>query len=97
MKFFIPFLLIPVLAGCDRDRVTERGAESEPASSGDASAPAVAKTDTLKITYSKADPFEQKKGASKDTTPIVQTGDHAGHTGSPAAEKKSEHKEHEHK
>lgn len=59
MKYLIPMtFLCLAIAGCDGPEALEDGSAAHPANPGALQTPSAPPTDTLKITYSKKDPFE---------------------------------------
>ena len=105
MRYLIACVAILALSGCDRDEhFAGNGVSSGAADSGVVQTPAPVKSETLKITYSKADPFAAQP-EKKEATPGKM--DHSGHDmkdmqgmnkkAKPGQEKKSDHEEHQHK
>ena len=82
MRLLCLILLAIMLTGCDREAPPSAGAENDPANFNATPAAGAAKSDTLKITYSKSDPFEQSKAAPKAAEPETPAPvpAHAGHS-----------------
>ena len=105
MKYLALIVMLLTLTGCDREVMPSSG-ENDPATSTAAQPAPVQKSDTLKITYSKADPFEQAQKA-KESSPKAHAhngkpdekhdASHDAKAKSPTPDNKPEHKEHEHK
>ncbi len=105
MKYLIALILIITLSGCDHDEnLTGVGTNTGAADPGTAQTPTPQASETLKVTYSKADPYQVSQPAKKETAPGAAAPDHVGHdmkkmgdsekNGMPSQEKKPEHEEH---
>ena len=105
MRYVIAFIVIVALSGCDRgENLIGDGTSSGAADSGAAQTPAQPGSETLKVTYSKADPYKPSQPAKKQAAPGSAAPDHAGHDmkekpgmdmkNKPADAKKPSHEEH---
>ena len=96
MKYLAVFIITTMaLCGCNRNaNLVENETSSGAADSGAAQVSVPIKSDTLKVTYSKSDPFNPSQSNTKDAKPNVNI--HEGHE---SKEKSlpvnSEHKEHQ--
>ena len=104
MRLLCLILLAIMLTGCDREVPPSAGGENDPANSNATPAAGAAKSDTLKITYSKFDPFEQSKATPKAAEPETPAPAHAGHSekekpavSEPKPALKPDHEEHQKK
>lgn len=100
MRHLAAMVAILVLSGCDGDNdLVRNGTNSGAADSNASQAPLSPQSDTLKITYSKADPFEKSQSAPKNAAPAPNVHDGAGHQSKekPIQEKKPTHGEHQKK
>jgi hypothetical protein len=106
MKFCAMILLLLTISGCNRPDEMDEHSANHPGNADAPQTPPSAQSDTLKITYSKADSFkptENPKTASPDAKPggAGTVGEHEGHEAKeksvPAPEKKPDHSEHQKK
>lgn len=67
MRYLAAFFVVLALSGCDRDQI-EYGTSSGAADSGAAQTSTPPPSDTLKVTYSKADPYQASKPSTKDSS-----------------------------
>lgn len=106
MRYLTAFMLIVTLCGCDHEQnLIGDGTGSGAADSGAAQSVAPPPSDTLKVTYSKSDPYKPSQSEKKDAA--SSTKDHAGHDmkekpgmdmkKKPSDEKKPSHEEHQQK
>lgn len=97
MRIIFLSMLAVALSGCDREPMLQSVGDNDPVSTSAAPSPAAAKSDTLKITYSKSDPFEQPKAAPQTAPTKEHVHDHSGSEKVLPPAKKSEHEEHQKK
>ena len=106
MKIFFLILILLVIPGCDRPDEMDEHSAHHPANADAPQTPPSAQSNTLKITYSKADSFkptENPKTMSSDAKSggAGARGEHEGHEmkekSAPAPEKKPDHSEHQKK
>jgi len=97
VRYLAAFIVIIALSGCDRDKEFVRnGTDNGAADSQAAQTPTPSKSETLKVTFSKSDPFEKSASTSKEAAPKASASEHAGHGSKekPGQEKKTTHEEH---
>lgn len=102
MKYLMALVVIVALNGCDRDENRiDNGTSSGAADSGAAQASSPPKSETLKITYSKDDPFQASQPGKKEAASGAQAGHESkekpGQEMKSTQEKKPNHEEHQHK
>ena len=95
VRYVAALVVLVVLSGCDRSG-GDFGSEANggAADSGAAQAPAPPKSETLKITYSKADPYGAAETMPKAMAPGMHMHDSAKPNEKMGSEKKPEHQEH---
>ena len=80
MRYLIAFILIVTLTGCEHDEnLAGSGTNSGAADSGAVQTPITPAFETLKVTYSKTDPYKPSTAARKDAASSASAPDHAGH------------------